>query len=103
MQEVKIPNFLKDFAIPEREIPIMAVEKPIEEVEQKRIEELQRANTEELVRLFGNLSIEEKAAVLHGIDDDNLLLSELQYRVSMKNITIDGFCEIADRYRNLRR
>lgn len=102
MSDINIPNFLKDFAIPEREIPIMAVQKTVEEVEKERIENLHKANIAELVRLASNWSLEEQTAVLQKMND-NLLLAELQYRVSMKNITIDGFCEMSDRYRNLRR
>ena len=67
MQEVKIPNFLKDYAVPEREITIMAVQKPIEEVEQKRIEELQNCRQ---IQEFKEVKMETTIKSYKGFNKD---------------------------------
>lgn len=102
MSDINIPNFLKDFAIPEREIPIMAVQKTVEEVEKERIENLHKANIAELVRLASNWSLEEQAAVLQKMDE-NLMQAELDYRRRLRDITLGGYEEISERYRKARR
>ena len=102
MSNMKIPNFLKDFAIPEREIPIMAVQKPIKEVEEERNARLHKANLEELKTLAGNWDLEEQAAVLQKMDE-TLMENELQYRRRLRDITLGGYEEISERYRKARR
>lgn len=81
---------------------IEAVEMPIEEVEQKRIEELNRANTEELVRRFGNLNLEEQAAIATKMDAV-IMKSELAYRENNEKAALNGFMMMAEKYREVRR
>ena len=81
---------------------IEAVERPIEEVEQKRIEELNRANTEELVRRFGNLTLEEQAAIATKMDAA-IMKAELAYRESNEKAALNGFMMMAEKYKEVRR
>ena len=100
--QLVLPNFLKDYAIPEREIPIMAVQKPVEAVQEERNKLLHKANIAETVRLAGNWSTEEQAAVL-AIMDEKLIVAELEYRRTLRDITFGGYEEILERYREARR
>lgn len=102
MSGLSLPNFLKDCAIPEREIPIMAVEKPVDAVREERNKMLHKANIAETVRLAGNWTPEEQAAVLT-IMDEKLIAAELEYRRALRDITFGGYEEISERYRNARR
>ena len=81
---------------------IEAVEMPIEEVEQKRIEELNRANTEELVRRFGNLTLEEQAAIATKMDAA-IMKAELSYRENNEKAALNGFMMMAEKYKEVRR
>lgn len=81
---------------------IEAVEMPIEEVEQKRIEELNRANTEELVRRFGNLTLEEQAAIATKMDAA-IMKAELAYRANNEKAALNGFMMMAEKYKEVRR
>ena len=81
---------------------IEAVEMPIEEVEQKRIEELNRANTEELVRRFGNLTLEEQAAIATKMDAA-IMKAELAYRENNEKAALNGFMMMAEKYKEVRR
>lgn len=81
---------------------IEAVEMPIEEVEQKRIEELNRANTEELVRRFGNLTLEEQAAIAAKMDA-TIMKAELSYRENNEKAALNGFMMMAEKYKEVRR
>ena len=77
---------------------IEAAEMPIEEVEQKRIEELNRANTEELVRRFGNLTLEEQAAIATKMDA-TIMKAELSYRENNEKAALNGFMMMAEKYK----
>ena len=81
---------------------IEAVEMPIEEVEQKRIEELNRANTEELVRRFGNLTLEEQSAIATKMDAA-IMKAELAYRENNEKAALNRFMMIAEKYKEVRR
>lgn len=81
---------------------IEAVEMPIEEVEKKRIKELNRANTEELVRRFGNLTLEEQAAIATKMDA-TIMKAELAYRENNEKAALNGFMMMAEKYREVRR
>ena len=81
---------------------IEAVEMPIEEVERKRIEELNRANTEELVRRFGNLTLEEQAAIATKMDAA-IMKAELAYRENNEKAALNGFMMMAEKYKEVRR
>ena len=81
---------------------IEAVEMPIEEVEKKRIKELNRANTEELVRRFGNLTLEEQAAIATKMDA-TIMNAELAYRENNEKAALNGFMMMAEKYREVRR
>lgn len=81
---------------------IEAVEMPIEEVEKKRIEELNRANTEELVRRFGNLTLEEQAAIATKMDAA-IMKAELAYRENNEKAALNGFMMMAEKYKEVRR
>ena len=81
---------------------IEAVEMPIEEVEQKRIEELNRANAEELVRRFGNLTLEEQAAIATKMDAA-IMKAELAYRENNEKAALNGFMMMAEKYKEVRR
>ena len=81
---------------------IEAVEIPIEEVEQKRIEELNRANTEELVRRFGNLTLEEQSAIATKMDAA-IMKAELAYRENNEKAALNRFMMIAEKYKEVRR
>lgn len=81
---------------------IEAVEMPIEEVEKKRIEELNRANTEELVRRFGNLTLEEQAAIATKMDA-TIMKTELAYRENNEKAALNGFMMMAEKYKEVRR
>lgn len=80
---------------------IEAVEMPIEEVEQKRIEELNRANTEELVRRFGNLTLEEQSAIATKMDAA-IMKAELAYRENNEKAALNRFMMIAEKYKEVR-
>ena len=81
---------------------IEAVEMPIEEVEQKRIEELNRANTEELVRRFGNLTLEEQSAIATKMDAA-IMKAELAYRENNEKAALNRFMMIAEKYKEVSR
>ena len=81
---------------------IEAVEMPIEEVEQKRIYELNRANTEELVRRFGNLTLEEQSAIATKMDAA-IMKAELAYRENNEKAALNRFMMIAEKYKEVRR
>ena len=81
---------------------IEAVEMPIEEVEQKRIEKLNRANTEELVRRFGNLTLEEQSAIATKMDAA-IMKAELAYRENNEKAALNRFMMIAEKYKEVRR
>lgn len=81
---------------------IEAVEMPIEEVEQKRIDELNRANTEELVRRFGNLTLEEQSAIATKMDA-TIMKAELSYRENNEKAALNGFMMMAEKYKEVRR
>ena len=81
---------------------IEAVEIPIEEVEQKRIEKLNRANTEELVRRFGNLTLEEQSAIATKMDAA-IMKAELAYRENNEKAALNRFMMIAEKYKEVRR
>ena len=81
---------------------IEAVEMPIEEVEQKRIEELNRANMEELVRRFGNLTLEEQAVIATKMESE-VMENELKYRKETDKMALDSFMKMAEVYREVRR
>lgn len=98
MSDINIPNFLKDFAIPEREIPIMAVQKTVEEVERERIEKLHKANIAELVRLASNWSLEEQIA-LAAVLDTEVMENELRSRRREDEADLNAFRKIANRPR----
>ena len=98
MSDINIPNFLKDFAIPEREIPIMAVQKTVEAVEKERIENLHKANIAELVRLASNWSLEEQAAVAAVLDTE-VMENELRSRRREDEADLNAFRKIANRPR----
>lgn len=81
---------------------IEAVEMPIEEVEKKRIEELNRANMEELLRRFGNLTLEEQEAIATKMDAV-IMKSELAYRENNEKAALNGFMMMAEKYKEVRR
>lgn len=81
---------------------IEAVEMPIEEVEQKRIEKLNRANTEELVRRFGNLTLEEQSAIATKMDAA-IMKAELAYRENNEKAALNRFMMIAEKYKEVMR
>lgn len=81
---------------------IEAVEMPIEEVEQKRIEKLNRANTEELVRRFGNLTLEEQSAIATKMDAA-IMKAELAYRENNEKAALNRFMMMAEKYKEVRR
>ena len=79
---------------------IEAVEMPIEEVEQKRIEELNMANMEELVRRFGNFTLEEQAAIATKMDA-TIMKAELAYRENNEKAALNGFMMVAEKYKEV--
>ena len=79
---------------------IEAVEMPIEEVEQKRIEELNMANMEELVRRFGNFTLEEQAAIATKMDA-TIMKEELAYRENNEKAALNGFMMVAEKYKEV--
>lgn len=81
---------------------IEAVEIPIKGVDKKRIEELNRANMEELVRRFGNLTLEEQSAIATKMDAA-IMKAELAYRENNEKAALNRFMMIAEKYKEVRR
>lgn len=60
------------------------------------------ANTEELVRRFGNLTLEEQAAIATKMDA-TIMKTELAYRENNEKAALNGFMMMAEKYKEVRR